>query len=65
MDIWSAFDRLDSFLELFTDWLFGSFMEFFTVESEGILVFWPFFVALAIFLVFVIIRALVNFISEL
>ena len=39
MDIWSAFDRLETFLSVFTSWLFGDFVNFFSADNDGIMIF--------------------------
>ena len=65
MDIWVAFDNLESFLSRFTQWFFYDFVSFFTADNEGIMIFWPFFIAFVIFIAFIIIRGIVNLISEL
>lgn len=65
MDIWTAFDQMSEFLQTFTPELFSALENFFAPESDGILTYWPFFLAAALFIFFCIVKGIINLINDL
>lgn len=67
MDIWVAFDNLADFYLQFTDFLFSplKFFGFFDIDSGGIMGFWPFLVVSCVFIIFLVLKGIVNLINDL
>lgn len=65
MDIWTAFDQMTDFLQIFTPNIFDILENFFSFETDGILSYWPFFLSVALFIFFCIVKGIINLLNDL
>ena len=65
MDIFEAGYMLSDLISEFTDFIFGSIVEFFSFSYDGILSYWPFFFAFLIFVAFGAVWGIVRLFNSL
>ena len=65
MDIWTAFDQVSEFFQTFSPFAFNTWLTFFDPDYDGILSYWPFFLAAALFIFFGLLKGIINLINDL